>query len=197
MITLPDGLVPNSASPTLLEFGGIIRPATGAEALNLRRNGNRFRVEITLAPQTAEVRRVAVARLLAAKNEGLRIPYPLQRVNQSGAGSLVVNGSGQSGNAISLRGGTSGFTIQEGWWLSIQRADGRHYLHNVRSPGTIAAGGTVLLPISPNLRYPFADGAAVNLVKPMIEGLVDGAISWNLQVGGIIDGIGFSIEEVG
>lgn len=196
MILLPDDVVPNNASPSLVEFGGIIRPATGAETLNLRRNGSRFRVEMTLAPETGEARRVAVARLLAARNEGLRVPYPLQRVNQSGAGTLVVNGGGQGGNAIALRGGTSGFQIREGWWLSIQRSDGRHYLHNVRSPMTIAEGGTVLLPISPNLRYPFADGATVNLTEPMIEGLVDGAISWNLQVGGIIDGIGFSIEEV-
>tara|TARA_R110000868_G_scaffold100109_1_gene275270 strand:+ start:18762 stop:19355 length:594 start_codon:yes stop_codon:yes gene_type:complete len=197
MITLPAGLVPNGASPSLVEFGGIIRPATGAEVLNLRRNGNRFRVDMTLAPQTAEARRVAIARLLAAKTEGLRIAYPLQRVNQSGAGTLVVNGGGQGGNAIALRGGTPGFQIREGWWLSIQRSDGRHYLHNVRGDTTIAGGGTVLLPISPNLRYPFADGATINLVMPMIEGLVDGIISWNLQVGGIIDGIGFSIEEVG
>lgn len=196
MITFPDDIVPNGVTPSMLEYGGVIRPATGAETLNLRRNGNRFRVDMTLAPQTAEARRVAVARLLAAKTEGLRVAYPLQGVNQFGAGALVVNGSGQSGNAIALRGGTPGFIIREGWWLSITRSDGRHYLHNVRGDALVSGGGTVTVPISPNLRYPFADAATVYLTQPMIEGLVDGAISWNLQVGGIVDGIGFSIEEV-
>jgi hypothetical protein len=196
MITFPDDIVPNGATPSMLEYGGVIRPATGAETLNLLRNGNRFRVDMTLAPQTAEARRVAVARLLSAKTEGLRVAYPLQGVDQSGGGSMVVNGAGQSGNAIALRGGTPGFVIREGWWLSLVRADGRHYLHNVRAPWTIGGDGAALVAISPNLRHPFADGATVNLAMPMIEGLVDGAISWNLQVGGIIDGIGFSIEEV-
>lgn len=196
MIVFPEGLAPNGASPSLVEFGGIVRPATGAEALNLLRNGSRFRVEMTLAPQTAEARRVAIARLLAAKREGLRVAYPLQGVDQSGGGSLVVNGAGQSGNAIALRGGTPGFTIREGWWLSITRSDGRHYLHNVRADAAIGGGGTVTLPVSPNLRFPFADGATVHLASPMIEGLIDGAISWNLQVGNIVDGIGFVLEEV-
>lgn len=196
MIEFPADVVPNSATPSLIDFGGVIRPATGGETLQLLRLGNRYRVEMTLPTETAEARLVAISRLRKAKREGLRVPYPLQGVDQAGGGLLVVDGAGQTGNSINLRGGTPGFVIREGFWLSIQRTDGRHYLHGADAERTISSEGKVSLPIGPNLRWPFADGATVHLSEPMIEGILDSDVSWNIALGNLIDGIGFAIEEV-
>lgn len=195
MIELPDHASPNLATPTLIDFGGVLRPSTGAKLLRVDRAGNRFRVAMTLPVQSAEDARTIIARLIAAKTEGLRVPYPLQGIDQGAPGAPVVDGAGQSGNTINLRGLTPGYLAREGFWLSIVR-NGQHYLHVVRDPGATAnADGDIVLPISPNLRVPYPDGAAVHLGRPMIEGLVEGDLSWDLALAGLVDSIQFVIEE--
>src|SRR3546814_1909417 len=64
--------------------------------------------------------RIFIARLLKAKREGLRIPYPLIDVPQGAPGSPVVDGADQSGTTINLRGLTPGYAAKEGYWLSIE-----------------------------------------------------------------------------
>ena len=195
MIELPSHASPNLATPTLIDFGGVLRPSTGAKLLRVNRAGSRFRVAMTLPVQSAEDARIIVARLIAAKTEGLRVTYPLQGIDQGAPGAPVVFGAGQSGNTIDLRGLTPGYLAREGFWLSIVR-DGQHYLHVVRAPGAIANNdGEIALPISPNLRVPFPDDAVVHLGRPMIEGLIEGDVSWDLALAGLVDGIGFVIEE--
>lgn len=202
MITLPPGAVPNSADPALIDFGGIIRPATGAKILRLDRGGNRYRVAMTLPVRSGEDARRVVARLLAAKSEGLKVEYPLQGVYQgtpyrSDGTTFVVDGAGQSGNTILLRGGTPRYTAKEGFWLTIHDgdSDAQGYLHNVKAQVIADASGNIELTITPNLRIPFPDGAHVELAKPTIEGLVEGDISWSLAIGELVDSLSFTIEE--
>ncbi|MGK2908569.1 MAG: hypothetical protein ACSLE1_01995 [Sphingobium sp.] len=195
MIELPDGVHPNSATPALVDFGGVMRPATGAKILRLNRGGNRYRVAMTLPVRTAENARLIISDLLSAKAEGLRVEYPLQNVDQGLPGNFVVNGAGQAGNTIALRGGTPHYAAKKGFWLTIYDATGQGYLHNVKSQAVANVSGTMTIVITPNLRMPFADGARVNFTNPTIEGLVDSDATWELALGGLTDGISFVIEE--
>jgi hypothetical protein len=196
MIELPERPSPNGASPSLIDFGMILRPATGAAAGRIDRKGSRYRVGVSYPPMKVEVADVFVARLLRAKSEGLRIPYPLLR-SQGSPGSPVVDGAGQSGTTLNLRGLNPGYAIKEGFWLSIVDASGQHYLHNVHTPVMVGAGGTATIGITPELRVPFADGATVNLAVPMIEGFVVGnEWGWAIPVNRLI-AIEFEMEEAG
>lgn len=143
----------------------------------------------------AKVARVFVSRLLAAKSEGLRIEYPLLGEGQGIPGAPAVDGAGQAGKSLVLRGLTPHYAAKEGFWLSIEDAAGQHYLHNVRATVVAGADGKASLSIEPALRVPFADGAAIHLDRPMIEGLVDGdEWGWQIPVNRLI-ALAVTIEE--
>ena len=174
MIELPAGVVPNAIAPALMDFGATQEPSSGAETLRIDRPGNRYRVQMSLPPQRmAGHGRVIVSRMIRAKREGLRVPFHLVGVNQGIPGAPVVDGAGQKGMSIALRGLSPHYAAKEGYWLSIVDGE-QHYLHNVA--GTVIAGadGRAVLPLSEMLRAPFADGAKVHLARPMIEGMLAG-----------------------
>jgi hypothetical protein len=198
MIELPETPAPNGATPALVDYGGTQRGALGA-ALRVNRLGSHYRVALTFPPFENETDgRVFVSRLIRAKRRGLRIAFPLLGVDQGGAGTPVLDGNMQAGLSIKVRGLTPGYTCREGFWLSIRRAgDGRHYLYNCSSEITAGLDGRAQIAIEPMLRWPHVDGDQVHLVRPMIEGPVDGdEQAWTLALGGFV-GVEVSIEEAG
>lgn len=194
MIELPASPAPRDVSPRLIDFGIVLRPATGAAITRIERPGSRFSAEFSFPPMMPEVARVFVSRLLQAKAEGLRMPFPLLGVSQGLPGSPVVDGAGQSGTTLLVRGFTANYLVREGYWLSIEDADGQHYLHNAVAAVAADATGDASLTIWPPLRVPFADGDAVHLAKPMIEGLVTSEASWPLPVSKRVE-VSFTLEE--
>lgn len=195
MIVLPANPAPNGAIPSLVDRGGVLR---GASALRVNRQGDHFKVEISHPPlRSSDEGRIFVARLIRAKSEGLRIPYPLLGVDQSGLGNPVIDGAGQAGRTLAVRGLTVGAVVREGFWFSIPDTTGQHYLYNVGADAVANSTGRATLTITPMLRRPYADGTQVFLGQPMIEGLVEGSEqSWQLSVDHLI-GIGYTIEEAG
>lgn len=194
-VELPATPKPNSANPTLIDYGGIMRPASGAAAQRIDRAGSRFRIEVGFPPMPADTGRVFLSRLVKAKRDGIKIEYPLIGVSQGSPGSPVVNGAGQSGTTLNVRGLSAGYQVKEGYWLSISNGS-RSYLHVVTAAAT-ASGGAMAISIAPALRYPFADGAAVNLSAPVIDGFVVGEDwSWELDINNHM-GLSVSIEEWG
>ena len=123
----------------------------------------------------------------------LRVPYPLLDP-QGSPGAPVVDGAGQSGTSLAVRGLTPGYAVKEGFWLSIVDADGQHYLHTATAPVRADTSGDATLSIAPMLRVPFADGAAVNLAVPMVEGFVDGNWGWDIPVNRLT-AVQFPLEE--
>lgn len=196
MIELPAGCHPNSASPSLLDFGGVQKGATGGAALRVDRNGNRYRISMTLPVSRGLAAQQIISRLTQGKTKGLKVIYPLQGVDQGSPGAPVVDGAGQTGGSINLGGMTPGYVAEEGFWLTIYDATGQGYLHQVGAQAVVAGDGKVSLSIQPNLRVPFANGASVEMVEPTVEGLVEGEeMSWMLALGGLVDNLAFTIEE--
>lgn len=195
MIVLPDGVVPNSVRPSLVDFGGVQRPPLGGEILRLNRLGNRFRVDVGLPPITnRDLGRVVVSRLLRAKTEGLRIEWQLVGIDQGSPGSPLVKGAGQTGSSLECDGFRPGYGVSEGFWLSIETG-GQHFLHNVAAPGAADGSGELTLSLTPHMRKSPADNAFIHLQKPMIEGLVVGdEFSWEYSLAHHV-GIEFQIEE--
>jgi hypothetical protein len=195
MIVLPDDPGPSTAHPVLIDFGFVQRPATGAALSRVDRPGSRFRIDFAFPPMPADVARVVVSRLIAARSEGLRIELPLMGVSQGAPGAPVVDGAGAAGSSLPLRGLTPGYQIKEGFWLTAIDAAGVHYLHNVRATTAADASGEALLTIAPILRAPLADGDAVLLAKVLVEGVVTEDVAWDMTPGEIVTGLGFTLEE--
>lgn len=197
MIEFPSHLVPNGAEPSIVDRGAVLR---GASAIRIDRAGSHYRIAVSHPPyRSQDDGRVVVSRLIRAKRQGLRIPYPLLSVDQGECGSsVVVDGAGQAGALLAIRGLNRGAVVREGYWLSIEAGTGQHYLHNVGA-GVMADGdGRAVLDVSDtNLRFPFADGDRVHLIRPMIEGVIDGDEQrWSLSVEHNV-AIEYVIEEAG
>jgi len=192
MIVLKDG--PLTASAAFLDKSLTQRSAGPGPTNRVLRKGSRYRLQVTMGPFYAEDARDYVADLITAKSEGLQIRYPLQW-SQDGCGSMVVDGDGQGGTTLNVKGGTPGFMIRKGFWLSVENGEGRHYLHNIRAPVRIADDGTAALPISPELRFPFEDGDKVHMAKPMVQGFVEGD-EWGWEIAASMTlPIAFTLEE--
>jgi hypothetical protein len=182
VIEFPSLPAPNGCTPSLVDYGGVLRSAIGGATQKIDRLGSRFRVELTYPPMTEIDGRIFVSRLIRAKREGLRVEYPLLSVDQGLPGSPVVDGADQTGFTLAARGFTPNYTGKEGFWFSIE-SDGQHYLHNVTANFTADATGDASISIFPALRIPFLDADAIHFATPMIEGIVDGdEIGWQMSL---------------
>nr|WP_221233148.1 hypothetical protein [Sphingomonas endophytica] len=191
---MPEWAVPNAATPALVDAGGVMRSPLNTAALRVNRLGSHYLAALAFPPFEPEQGRIVVSRLIRAQRLGLRVPYPLF-VDQGQPGAPLVDGAGQSGLSLTLRGLSPGYTAREGYWLSIVDPTGQHYLHNVAGDAVADADGRMILSLSEMLRVPFENGAAVHLAAPMIEGLVDGdKRAWNLAVNRTTS-IEFTVEE--
>ncbi|QUT07910.1 hypothetical protein KFK14_11275 [Sphingobium phenoxybenzoativorans] len=196
MISFPRDLEISDAVPSIIDFGGVLRPATGAELQKINRQGSRFKIAVQLPVATSADAREIVSDLIDAKLEGGRIYYPLQYENQGYPGQPVVDGAEQSGKTLRIRGLTPNYAVKKGYWLSLEDASGQHYLYNVRAHGIATSDGRLTIPISPMHRKPLPDGARVHIADPQVEGLIDGdEQSWHLALAGLVDSISFTIEE--
>ena len=194
IIELPEWAVPNSANPALIDFGGVLRPSTGGALLRVDRQGSRYKAALTFPPFDDPAHgRVIVSRLIRAKRIGLRVEFPL--LAPQSCEDATVDGADQAGTSLRVRGLWPRRAVREGFWLNIVRADGQHFLHNVADQALADASGKATLSLSEMLRWPFADGDRVKLVRPMIEGIVDGdEQAWAISVEKFVS-IEFTVEE--
>jgi hypothetical protein len=194
VVELPEWAIPNAASPSLIDFGGVLRPSTGAALLRVDRQGSRYKAAMTFPPFVEPAQgRIIVSRLIRAKRMGLRVEFPL--VDEQPSEDAFVDGGDQAGTSLKIRGLFPRRVVREGFWMSIVRGDGQHFLHNIAGEVTADATGRATLPLSEMLRWPFADGDQVKLVRPMIEGIVDGdEQAWAISVEKFVS-IEFTVEE--
>lgn len=195
MIELPAWASPASASVMPEDYGFLQRGSIGAATQRINRKGNRYNISMTYGPFPPEQGNLFVSRLLQARSEGLRIPYPLL-VSQGNAGSPTVDGAGQQGTSLNITGLTRDYAIREGYRLSIENASGRHYVHTVKTGDIADALGEATIVLTEQLRHAFADGDTIHLSKPMIEGYPEGdAGMWQASADRLI-GISFSMVEI-
>lgn len=191
MIELPASPAPNGMEPALLDYGMVQR---GASSIRVDRAGNRWRMSFSYPPMQPDKSEVFTSRIADAKTEGIRVVLPLIRP-QGSPGSTVVDGAGQAGKLLAVRGFNAGYPTKEGFWMTIVDADGAGYLHRATATVRADASGEATLSIKPPLRAPFADGDTVELAAPWIEGFVDGdEWGWSVPVNRLVS-VGFTVEE--
>ena len=195
-IILPTSPGPSDAVPSYLDWGGTLRPIFGGVLQKLLRLGDRFAIDINLPPLPNESSgRVWVANLMLAQRQGAVLSWPQPGLTVGLPGIPVVNGAGQAGSSIVLRGFTPGYTVRTGQFFSILHG-GRRYLHFAAADVVASAQGAMLLPIGPMLRIRPGDGAVCEFAAPKIEGLLDGNTrDWSLSTA-MTTGLTFRIMEM-
>ena len=197
MIELPTGVYPRSAKASLLDYGVIVRPSSGAPAQRYDRLGSRYAMEFELPPMVPETARLVRARLVKAKRAGLRMPVPLPEGQQGSPGAPLVDGTDSAGTTLKLKGLTPGYMVREGYWLNVTDAAGALYLHDVAEPVRAGTDGKATVTLGIPLRCALANNAAVLLSRPVIEGLLTSDVSMTDPVGRLVSGVTFTIEELG
>jgi len=183
MQLLPPSPAPQDVTVSAVDFGNTLTPPLGGAQQRINRPGNRWMLSVTMPPMpTDEIGRIFISRLVRAKSEGLRMKFPLNGVNVGNPGSPVIDGAGQAGRLINLRGFAPNYTVKEGFFFSIE-TNGTHYLYHVNDGITLDASGAGSIIINPMLREPPNDGDPCNFAEPMIEGLVEGQDwEWNYSL---------------
>lgn len=195
MIDLPDEPGPASLSVALLDFGAMLTPPLGGPLQRIERLGNRFRASVTMPPlRSQRDGRIWVSRLIRGKSEGVRMALPLQGFDPGTPGAPVVDGAGQAGRTLSIRGAQPHYRFREGQFFSVVTG-GRHHLISVDAETAVGADGKATLPVSPMLRVLHLDGDVLHVGKPMLEGFVIGEeMAWEMQLGHFT-GLSFEVHE--
>lgn len=173
--------------PSMLDFGGSLTASNGGATQRLMRIGTRHALNFTPPPIAAEpLGRIWSAKLRLAKLYGAMLPFGQDGFNAGAPGNPVVDGAGQSGSTLVLRGFTPGYAVRIGQAFNLIRGD-RRYLHFVADQ-QIATGGAATIDIFPMLRIIPGDGAACDFARPMIQGSLSGnEVAWERQTSGFFD----------
>lgn len=195
-IDLPASPALRTAKIRLLDWGGRLIPILGGPVQNIMRLGTRFSLEFTVPPMLSEPSgRLWAGALVQAKLQGVRTRFLQDGFSTGAPGSPVVDGSGQTGMTLNIRGGQAGYRFRQYQFVSLVHA-GRRYLHMVTARVDIGSDGKASLPIAPMLRVITSDGDAVEVAKPMIEGTLAGdEVSWDVMTEPMTDVGAIRIDE--
>lgn len=168
VLTLPTTPAPAGMATQLLTNKNVLASALGSDEQERQRKGSRYALTFRMPPMTY-VRSMEWDDLNA---EGATV---LMRVFQPGfdtgsPGAPLVNGSGQSGTTLNVKGMTNGYVVRKGQFLSVVTG-GRRFLYRAAANATVS-GGIAAIPLRTMLRYPPANNDVVEIAQPMIEGFV-------------------------
>jgi len=196
IIEMPEWVVPNSITPFLRDFGGVLTPFLGGPEQRINRLGTRFGLRVTLPPMpTRDKSLVVQSRLLRAREDRLRMEWPQPDFNTSTPGAPLVSANVASGTSVPLKGMTAGYVVKEGQMLAIIHA-GRRYMHMFAADGTVSGAGTLTASVWPMIRSALSNNDVVEIAVPKIEGLVSPGdeLSWQISVDRLAS-FAFTISE--
>ncbi len=156
-----------------LNFSGTQEGTLGGPSLPIPRLGDRFAVDITTTQlrQDAESRLLISALFQATTDDArIRILQPNRRRNGFPA---IVDGAGQSGRTLNVRGLPARAAFDQGEFFSLIH-NGQRYVY--MTAGAVIAGsdGRAAVPIWPMLRTLTVDASVCEFIVPFIEGQLVG-----------------------
>lgn len=103
----------------------------------------------------------------------------------------VVDGSGQYGRVLRLRGGIPGAGLKRGHKMTVNEQ-----MVSISEAFVFDESGRATVKFKPSLRLSPQDGAAVEMRKPtVLVSLVDSAIGWTEDLGDQFQGKPIAVEE--
>lgn len=151
-----------------------LRPATGGPRMPVDRPGDHWAIEIDAPAFRASCGQAFMADIVRGRSQPLAIQIPEPGIDKGTPGAVVIDGDGQSGEVLAVKGGTPGAILGKGWFISLL-TDGHWFAHMIAETVVLDVNGEASVTLWPMLRVPHADNDLVEIVKPMIEGFaVDG-----------------------
>lgn len=195
-VLLPTKRAVRVDKPRMIDFGGQLRPPLGGEVQTLMRLGTRHAIDITIPLMRSEPDgRIWSAKLRMAKLYGALWQYRQDGLKIGIPGAPVVDGSGQTGSQILLKGFTPHYVIRMGQAFSMIRA-GRRYLYFAAANAVAGGDGKVTLPIFPMLRKITVDGDVCEFAAPILQGSLSGnEVAWTRLTSPYCDFGQISISE--
>lgn len=168
-------------------------PAFGTSDQRFARMGSRYAFDVRLEPMSNEDAMDWVD--LETEDETCVWPVPLIDFNPGPEGAPKIDGAGQTGSTVNLKGLTPYLIVRKGQWLSVVTS-GRRYLYRARSEVVADASGDVAVPLCTLLRVPHADDDVVEIEEPKIEGFVTlPEDAWRIQGEDRSIWLSFTIKE--
>ncbi|WP_312144242.1 hypothetical protein [Brevundimonas sp.] len=167
---LPTNPRPSKMTPRPIFTRNETRPATGAGPVgrNLR-PGTRWAWDLEYPPQSY------VASLdwddVLAEDETCVIDILQPGLAIGSPGTPLINGAGQSGRTLNLKGLTPGYVFRKGQWLSLIQ-NGQRFAYKASAAATANGSGNLALPLRTMLRVPTLNNAVVEIAQPKAEGWV-------------------------
>jgi hypothetical protein len=196
VITIPAKPLPQSATPRPIDVGAWQEPVAYGTTTRLDRPGNHFALDVAmprLKPQ--QDGRIWLARLVQAVGGIARMGFPQPGFDPGAPGAATVDGANVAGTILPIAGLPAGYKVREGQFLNVLDAAGNRYLHMATADAQASGAGKITIAITPMLRVPVANGSAVILDAPTIEGRVvgvDKGLTWERAAA---RGVQFSIVE--
>lgn len=196
-IVIPNLRIVNQSAPRPVLFSGNQEGSLGGPSLAIPRMGDRFALDV----QTGQLRNDAsglalVAALTQATTLDALFSFLQPNLpNPSVIGGAVVDGAGQSGSRLVVRGANPGAAVAVGRFFSIVHG-GRRYVHMVAAASTIGSDGRATISIWPMLRFRTTDADVVEFDEPKIEGQLIGFEAKGATFQGVrTNPLGFTIQE--
>lgn len=145
-------------------------PLTGKVQV-LSRPADYWAFEFDTPPMRGDTARVWISRLVQAAGATVRVAWPQIDFDAGSPGSPTVNGAGLTGETLPVTGATAGYVVKEGQFLSFLNGSGRYELKMCTADTTLTAGAGSI-PIRPAIRSSPANGVAVQLSAPIVEGIL-------------------------
>lgn len=191
--------LPWTASLSLQDYGGDETPTgLGGAQQRFIRVGSRWSCTFSSLPALgAACAQALLAARFKARAQGLAVvaSWP-QGAFPTAIGAPAVQGGGQAGPTLSVRGLTPGTTaLTAGLFFSVVVA-GQYYLYCLASDVAVDGSGNATIAVAPWLRAPPLDGATLEFAAPQIEGFIRGNTDdWTIDRLAWVSLPSFTIDE--
>lgn len=184
-----------SAEPSIVSSSIDQRSATGSNRQKGMRKGSHYAYEFQLEPMDhaeallwLDLRNEADTVVLAIPQSGLEIGTP---------GTTLVNGTGQAGANLSIKGFVPGYVVRKGQAFNHTGSDSVRRIYVASAAVTANGSGIATVPLETMLNWPPANNDPISFADVRIEGFATVERGSWLQDGNGYHNIRFMVEEPG
>lgn len=193
-LALPASPAPANVTMSQIVFGREHVPIFGGPSTRVMGLGSRFSMEVVMPMMAYDDARVWISKFLQAEGDTVLMDVPQPGLDIGNPGSPVVDGSGQLGMFLKVRGLTPGYVLRTGQFFSLV-VSGQRFLYCLLEDAVANAQGKARIHFWPMMRRQPQDGGVLEIAQPKIEGFAaKGGFEWSVDAAQHT-GLEFKIDE--
>lgn len=193
-VALPSWPLPASTTMRQMVFGNDLTPTMGGPTMRIQHLGSRFSMEVAMPMMSYDDARVWISKFLQAEGDTVLMNVPQPGLDIGNPGSPVVDGAGQLGMFLNVRGLTPGYVLRTGQFFSLVES-GQRFLYCLLEDAIADAQGKARIYFWSMMRRQPQDGDVLEIAQPKIEGFAaKGGFEWSIDAAQHT-GLEFKIDE--